>query len=398
MGICTSTPKVQPTSELEHFKNKAEQAEQRIQQMNHEKFLKENDTNFKNDTKRQTLASIYIKPNHSTTDGDKDSSNRTVRLHSLQHRDSYGDKSELSIEDIKALAVSDDLDIVLNAPGHWDIFISHTQRNADAREIGTRLETSFEKDYEMTSWIDVKMDCRNVGAMKEGVINSKCLIAILTDACVNNNKPKDPPETNAYFRRNYCVQELRWAIEHFIQIQPVIRAEDKQNIGNIISQAPPDLKFLADIDFIHLDRSDNEYFDLGVRKIQRVIETDRDIFFTEEMILKYKDSRKLLKESNQDRDSDEDSDPNSKKHSEFLIFHKNTVEELEKQLEDEKKKTNIEKARRIELNKKNFETKKNELSEQMISIQRKSMGILHIQDSSSETKKPTRLRRKSSYK
>tara|TARA_B100000780_G_C21027235_1_gene411827 strand:+ start:88 stop:252 length:165 start_codon:yes stop_codon:yes gene_type:complete len=52
-----------------------------------------------------------------------------------------------------------------------------------------------------------------------------------------------------------CQQELRWAIEAGVPIQPVVRAEDKRKIGDdFIQMAPDDLKFLGDIDIKHLDR------------------------------------------------------------------------------------------------------------------------------------------------
>ena len=51
-----------------------------------------------------------------------------------------------------------------------------------------------------------------------------------------------------------CVQELRWAVQYNVPIQPVVRAEDKKKIGDFIQMAPEDLKFLGGIDIKHLDR------------------------------------------------------------------------------------------------------------------------------------------------
>ena len=50
----------------------------------------------------------------------------------------------------------------------------------------------------------------------------------------------------------FCVKELQWAKEAGIPIQPVIRMEDKTEIGTFLSQAPDDLKDIGNIDFIDL--------------------------------------------------------------------------------------------------------------------------------------------------
>ena len=39
--------------------------------------------------------------------------------------------------------------------------------------------------------------------------------------------PDDPPEGNAYFRRPFCIQELRWTQEARVPVVVVVRAEDK---------------------------------------------------------------------------------------------------------------------------------------------------------------------------
>ena len=50
------------------------------------------------------------------------------------------------------------------------------------------------------------------------------------------------------------MKELRWAIDAGKAIQPVIRAEDKTNIGMLMADAPEDLGFIGGIDFIDLER------------------------------------------------------------------------------------------------------------------------------------------------
>lgn len=65
------------------------------------------------------------------------------------------------------------------------------------------------------------------GSAQEGVRNLAMVVAIITPACVNPDPPDDDQASNAYFAREYCVQELRWAREAGVPIQPVIRSEDK---------------------------------------------------------------------------------------------------------------------------------------------------------------------------
>merc|ERR1712185_760304 len=107
---------------------------------------------------------------------------------------------------------------------------------------------------------DVKMKQLNYAAMEHAVKNSDCVVAF-----ISGSDEKDDP--NAYFNRPLCVQELRWAREVGVPIQPVIAAEDKLRIGFFLEQAPEDLKDLAKTDFIHLDRSRAAYWRAGVSEV-----------------------------------------------------------------------------------------------------------------------------------
>ena len=156
----------------------------------------------------------------------------------------------------------------LNTPGFWDVFISHTQRNPEGKLLALDFHTTM-KDKDKSTWLDVRMDNMSMAAMEEGVKNSKCVVAIITDSCATSadDPKKGGPEQNAYFNRWMCQQELRWAIQYNIPIQPVIRAEDKKKIGEFIEMAPDDLKFLGGIDWKHLDRGNKRFFDLGVEMV-----------------------------------------------------------------------------------------------------------------------------------
>ena len=160
----------------------------------------------------------------------------------------------------------------LNAPGTWDFFVSHTQRNGHATTLAAELYAEL-ATHGLTCWLDVRMEQKSEAAMKEGVLKSKCVLAVITGAC-------DGAESNAYFNRPYCVKELRWAREAGIPIQPVIRAADKQEIGAFLATAPEDLKDLGQTDFIDLDRSKlrrwKGYVEDLVGAFHRVCETTAD--------------------------------------------------------------------------------------------------------------------------
>ena len=108
------------------------------------------------------------------------------------------------------------------------------------------------------------MEQLNEAAMKEAAQNSKSILAIISGA----ERASDSDE-NAYFKRSYCCNELRWAREAGVPIQPVILADDKKRIGEFIEQAPEDLKYLAGVDFIHLDRSRPAYWQVGVDEVMK---------------------------------------------------------------------------------------------------------------------------------
>lgn len=155
-----------------------------------------------------------------------------------------------------------------NPPGHWDVFIGHSRRSANAVVLAT--EIAEYKDRGFRPWLDVRMCDKSEAAMEEGVKNSKLFIAVVTGPCVNNDRPDDDTEGNANFKLEYCIKELRWAVEAGVQIQPVVRLEDKQRIGEFLQLTPLDLRvLLASIDWINLNRSDVEYWEVGMNKVLR---------------------------------------------------------------------------------------------------------------------------------
>ena len=71
---------------------------------------------------------------------------------------------------------------LLNEPGHWDFFVSHTQRSGRATTLATKLFGSLND-----VWLDVEMSDKSEAAMKEGVYGSKVVLAIITDEGVEGS-------------------------------------------------------------------------------------------------------------------------------------------------------------------------------------------------------------------
>ena len=96
-------------------------------------------------------------------------------------------------------------------------------------------------------------------AMQEAVENSHVVLAVITG--------DGPDDEGAYLKRPYCLQELRWAFAKGTHVQPVVHLRDKERIGDYIRMAPADLKRIASIDFVDMNSTDKDYWDVGLRKI-----------------------------------------------------------------------------------------------------------------------------------
>ena len=103
------------------------------------------------------------------------------------------------------------------------------------------------------------MNDKSEEAMKEAVENSHAVLAVMTG--------DGPDDENAYLKRPFCLKELRWAFEKGTHVQPVVDLEDKKRIGEFTKMAPADLKRIASIDFVDMNSTDKDYWDVGLRKI-----------------------------------------------------------------------------------------------------------------------------------
>jgi hypothetical protein len=103
------------------------------------------------------------------------------------------------------------------------------------------------------------MDDMSEAAMQEAVENSHAVLAVMTG--------DGPDDEIAYLKRSFCLKELRWAFEKGTHVQPVVHQKDKERISEFIEMAPDDLKRIGSIDFVHLDPSDKQYWNVGLGKI-----------------------------------------------------------------------------------------------------------------------------------
>ena len=132
---------------------------------------------------------------------------------------------------------------VLNAPGHWDFFISHTQQDDAAKLLASELWAELGR-MGHKCWLDVKMNVCDQGAMEEGARNSGTLLAVVTD----NDKV-------SYFSRPMCRQEIKWALDAKRRIVPVVRNEDKPRISAFIKEGERHGIDFSRYNFVHYDRS-----------------------------------------------------------------------------------------------------------------------------------------------
>eukprot|EP01047_Picozoa_sp_COSAG01_P050662 COSAG01_NODE_5146_length_4453_cov_10.678916_1_plen_594_part_00 len=153
----------------------------------------------------------------------------------------------------------------LNLPGRWDTMISYTQRNPISETLAVKLSGEFRR-RKLDVWLDVEMARRDEAAMREGVEESRCVVAVVSGP---------PGSDNAYFRRDFCLSELRWAHAAAIPVVPVVTAEDKSRITEFFDDIPEDLAHLKSVNWEHVDRKDVDYFQLGVDKIMRAAGIDR---------------------------------------------------------------------------------------------------------------------------
>ncbi|KAK3270766.1 hypothetical protein CYMTET_20854 [Cymbomonas tetramitiformis] len=105
-------------------------------------------------------------------------------------------------------------------------------------------------------------------AMREAVLNSSAVIAVIT----GDDEPEgreEPVEDFSYFKREFCLQELRWAKNEGKFVQPVIDIRDKERVGEFMATAPDDLKYLGDTQMLEVYTGTRVLLDAAADQIIR---------------------------------------------------------------------------------------------------------------------------------
>eukprot|EP00808_Paulinella_micropora_P025368 g3202.t1 len=131
---------------------------------------------------------------------------------------------------------------------------SHTQRGHAGKELVEVLRQGFLRQG-LTSWLDIKMKDMSRPAMEEGVCRSRCGIAVLTD---------EGKEGEAYLDRQYCLDELRWAVAARVPVVMVVGTNDKGRIEDMLSKMPADLKERLQGNVPDVDRSHAKKLEVSI--------------------------------------------------------------------------------------------------------------------------------------
>eukprot|EP01045_Picozoa_sp_COSAG04_P012832 COSAG04_NODE_880_length_9669_cov_3.805747_3_plen_2321_part_00 len=146
------------------------------------------------------------------------------------------------------------------------MMISYTQRHPVSETLAAYIHGEMVRRGK-PAWLDVKMAKRDEAAMEEGVKNSRCVVAIISGAWADPQNSDVNPQDNAYFKRPFCLKELRWAVAAGVHIQPVVAAGDKGRITEFFADIPPDLQHLKSANWEHIDYKDKRYFELGITMV-----------------------------------------------------------------------------------------------------------------------------------
>eukprot|EP00808_Paulinella_micropora_P014907 g46804.t1 len=92
-------------------------------------------------------------------------------------------------------------------------------------------------------------------AMEEGVCRSRCVIAVLTD---------EGKEGEAYLDRQYCLDELRWAVAARVPVVMVVGTNDKGRIGDMLSKMQANLKQVMQGNVPDVERSHAKMLEVSI--------------------------------------------------------------------------------------------------------------------------------------
>ena len=142
------------------------------------------------------------------------------------------------------------------------VHICHVVESTSAARLVSRIEASV-VDQGLAQTVQVTTAD---GATREAVEAANFVLAVVTgpdEGCV------------PFFADERCMREVEWALEAHIPVQPVIHAVNKLNIGALLSlnnnTKPHITEKLVQVDFIHLDDHDPEYWALFIHKLGRAM-------------------------------------------------------------------------------------------------------------------------------
>ena len=170
----------------------------------------------------------------------------------------------------------------LNQPGHWDIMVSYTQRNAKAQLLAAEIYSGMLERGK--TWMDVRMDQLNEAAMREAAQHSKIIVAVVTGRVSQRKMLTFVLSTDLTWRRwtipwrartlpasTACKSSAglaRWA---FLPASHSGRGQ--VSIGEFIDQAPPDLRDLVgSVDFQTMVRVSPSHWKLSMDELVAKLE------------------------------------------------------------------------------------------------------------------------------
>ena len=138
--------------------------------------------------------------------------------------------------------------LVPMAERKYDFFINHCQSSGQDQCANL---AKLLRARGWTVWYDMSAEDLTEHGMEVGVSQSRNVLMFLSEGLMS---------------RPFCLKELRWARDDGVAVVPCVDREDKRNIGAFLGGCPEDLRSLGNIDFVALDRSDNELFEVRLRE------------------------------------------------------------------------------------------------------------------------------------
>ena len=93
---------------------------------------------------------------------------------------------------------------------------------------------------------------------------------VMVPIVTGGTNPSNKDDELAYYNREFCMLELKWALENSKSIKPVVSSADADKISSFIQRFPPDLRKIGDTEFVTLHRA-IKYAEIGINEIIEAI-------------------------------------------------------------------------------------------------------------------------------